>query len=91
MPERRGLRSSISRRVGQVLRTTLVRPPCPCGVSKAKTHNKDRRLDKESLHRIRPIVTPTIFSFLSCDDIMILNAENLATREKVLSNKALQK
>ena len=73
MPERRGVRSSISRRMGQVLRTTLVRPPCACSVSKTKPDDKDRRLDKEGQHRIRPIVIP---------DMMILNPENFATLGK---------
>lgn len=79
MPERRCVRSGIARGVGQVLRAAPVQPPCICGISKTETRDEDRRLDQKSKHRIRPVVAPAIFSLPSCDNIMILSAENIAT------------
>ncbi len=91
MPERRGVRSGIARGVGQVLRAAPVQPPCICGISKTETRDEDRRLDEKSKHRIRPVVAPAISSMPSCDNIMILSAENLATCGNFRAAKLPQK
>jgi hypothetical protein len=45
MTERTGLRSGPVRGIHQILRATLVRPPCAHGVSKTEAREKYRRQD----------------------------------------------
>ena len=86
MPEGRGVRPGIARRIGQVLRTAPVRPPCTGEISKTETDGEDR--DEENKHGIRPLAAPAIFSLPGYDNIMNLNAEKLGYLRKPVGSEA---
>jgi hypothetical protein len=63
MSERGGVRAGVTNRGGQVLGTTPVRTPGARSVSETEPCNKNRRLDQESEHAIRPVTNPRTLSF----------------------------
>jgi hypothetical protein len=76
MAERCGRGVGSVGRVHQVVHAALVRPPRMHSVAKEEAREKHCRQDQSSKHGNVRFDLRT-FSFPSCDDIMILNAERL--------------
>ena len=77
MTKRTAMRFGFVRRVLQVVRTTLVRPPGTRPVSEQEAREECQRQDQNRNHGSYSVFAPVVLSSPSCDDIMIPNAERI--------------